>query len=441
MAATLLGTGTGTADPASLTLGHQCPFPLIGDQPTTLKIDTDLPATMPVGAPTGERQVTTTLTIPSTGLSLVGASALTGEAHLTLHAKVTFGSTVIPIAVPVDLATEGTPSLNPSTTLVGAGRFPSLVFPESGAAAVDITETDLVMRLTPRKPDGSDTGLGTFDTVCRQNPGQPTRLATVSVVFPPIPAPATPTGLRATATTETAVSLAWDTGVEPASRYEVLVDGAHTATATSATATVTGLTAGTTYAFQVRAVDANGTASPPSEPFTVRTKLGTAVHPFHLTGTSRIAAAATTVAVAGDLRIEADRDSGEHRRTDLTLRPTKANTRLLGVLPATADVVFTVDGARSAVAEGTLTVAANVTIALPRVTVLGYVVSQSPTCRTETPAEITLRSTPDFTPTTGGSLDGAYTIPAFTGCGSATGLVNTLAAGPGNTVRLALTSP
>ena len=70
------------------------------------------------------------------------------------------------------------------------------------------------------------------------------------------------TGLRSTGATATSVSLAWtaatdDVGV---TGYDVYVAGTQATTATSTSATVTGLTPDTQYSFTVRARDAAGNA-------------------------------------------------------------------------------------------------------------------------------------------------------------------------------------
>ena len=76
-------------------------------------------------------------------------------------------------------------------------------------------------------------------------------------------APSTPTGLAASAITETTATLTWNAstdnvGVEG---YEILQGGSSLGTTTSTSANITGMTAGTTYTFDVRAYDAAGNNS------------------------------------------------------------------------------------------------------------------------------------------------------------------------------------
>ncbi|MFB6613527.1 chitinase [Streptomyces sp. NPDC056367] len=69
--------------------------------------------------------------------------------------------------------------------------------------------------------------------------------------------PAVPTGLSASATSSSAISLSW-TAVPGATSYTVYRDGAAPLSVTAPSATVTGLAASTTYTFRVGAVNAAG---------------------------------------------------------------------------------------------------------------------------------------------------------------------------------------
>ncbi|MGG8405327.1 chitinase [Streptomyces sp. 12297] len=69
--------------------------------------------------------------------------------------------------------------------------------------------------------------------------------------------PAAPTGLTTGSATASSVTLSWSP-VAGAVSYRVFRDGTHVLTAAGTSATVTGLTASTTYSFQVTAVNAAG---------------------------------------------------------------------------------------------------------------------------------------------------------------------------------------
>ncbi len=77
-------------------------------------------------------------------------------------------------------------------------------------------------------------------------------------------APATPTGLGASGTTQSTTNLAWNAVTPPAGctvSYKVLQNGTMIATPSTTTDAVTGLTPSTTYTFTVEATDAFGTSA------------------------------------------------------------------------------------------------------------------------------------------------------------------------------------
>ncbi|OLT17432.1 esterase [Actinomadura sp. CNU-125] len=79
-----------------------------------------------------------------------------------------------------------------------------------------------------------------------------------------------PDGLRVTGTSDGGVSLAWNT-VEGAASYVVRRDGAEAGTSAAGSFTDTGLAPGTSYAYTVAAVDAEGRPGAASSPLTVTT--------------------------------------------------------------------------------------------------------------------------------------------------------------------------
>ncbi|WP_194916221.1 fibronectin type III domain-containing protein [Catenulispora rubra] len=88
--------------------------------------------------------------------------------------------------------------------------------------------------------------------------------------------PATPTGLTVTGTTSSSISLSWtetDNG-DPAASYQVLEGSTVVASPSATSATISGLTAGSTHTYTVVAVDAAGAASAASSPVTGTTQAG-----------------------------------------------------------------------------------------------------------------------------------------------------------------------
>ncbi|MEZ0113408.1 fibronectin type 3 domain-containing protein [Catenulispora sp. EB89] len=82
--------------------------------------------------------------------------------------------------------------------------------------------------------------------------------------------PATPANPAVSGTTSSSISLSWTetNNADPAASYQVLEGSTVVATATGTSATVGGLTAGSTHTYTVEALDAAGNASAPSAPVT-----------------------------------------------------------------------------------------------------------------------------------------------------------------------------
>lgn len=89
--------------------------------------------------------------------------------------------------------------------------------------------------------------------------------------------PTAPSGLKITGTTSSSVSLSWVSASDNVgvSKYEVLMSGKVVATVTGLTATVSSLTASTSYSFTVRAKDAAGNVGPSSSSVTATTLAAT----------------------------------------------------------------------------------------------------------------------------------------------------------------------
>ncbi|MFE2756542.1 DUF6801 domain-containing protein [Actinosynnema sp. NPDC059335] len=171
----LVGAGVGNAATASLTLVYTCPFPLIGDQEMSVHIEVaDLPDSAVVNQPTPATTVTATATVPATateGLALVGAATVEGTARATTRAD--NAGTVYDINADLTVGLTTVPASGPFDT-VATGGTPPVAFPAAGFTTIDVG--DFEVTLTPRKADGSETGLGTFVSPCTLLPGQATRL-------------------------------------------------------------------------------------------------------------------------------------------------------------------------------------------------------------------------------------------------------------------------
>jgi chitodextrinase len=95
----------------------------------------------------------------------------------------------------------------------------------------------------------------------------------VTTEAPDTTPPSVPTGLVASAVTQTSLTLSWDASTDNVgvSGYDVYQDGGLIASVTGTSTNVSGLTAGTTYAYTVTAKDAAGNVSAASAPLNVTT--------------------------------------------------------------------------------------------------------------------------------------------------------------------------
>ncbi|MCC8250232.1 fibronectin type III domain-containing protein [Saccharothrix luteola] len=253
---------------------YTCPFPLIGNQNVTVDIDTDLPAEIGVGEFTPEIDITAVSNAGPTatqGLRLVGAETIQGTAVAT--SLVRSPGSHLAVAVPTAVPNQPIP---PSGDLIinAGGAAPALRFDQPGTATLSVH--DLVLTMTPKKADGTDTGLGTFVADCTPvDPAQRTVLHTFTVTSAQdTEAPTTPSGLTAGETTPTSVPLSWAAATDNVgvTGYDVYNGDTLATTVESTTATVDGLTPDTEYTFTVVAKDAAGNRSSAGAPVTARTK-------------------------------------------------------------------------------------------------------------------------------------------------------------------------
>ncbi|WP_063797840.1 DUF6801 domain-containing protein [Saccharothrix sp. NRRL B-16348] len=381
VAGLLAGVGTGSAAPVQVdkTLTFTCPFPLIGNQVPATRIRATIDAPTSVGGELTTTDFSATVTVPPTatqGLTLVGAATVEGsaEAGVTLDnagSKLDIkipGLTVPKTPVPAEGAFD----------VVASGPVPTAVIPKAGTTTV--TVGDYSTTLTPKKADGTDTGLGTFTSHCVLDPGQDPTLI----------------------------------------RFDVAGGGGPTTTTTTTSTTTTTTTRPTTT-----------TTTPP----------GGIKYAYSLEGTSTIKKLGGSVALGpGSLNADLDLATGNFTG-DLVLPPTSGKFSLFGFVPVESKIEFAPEGKTT----GTLTAGAvkstsKVTIKLPSVTAFGIPISNDPNCRTTTPADIGLASAAGFDPLKGGKPAGTYTIPPLTGCGPLNDVVSGFAAGPDNTIDLALTA-
>ncbi len=156
--------------PIDKKLSFTCPFPLIGRQQLAVEVKAafEVPAAPGGTFTTADLAVSVTVPDKSTrGLALVGAASIEG----TASAGVTLanGPLTLPLSLPLTVAKTPVPPSGAFTTQA-SGSVPPVQLPNAGKTTLTIG--DFSTRLTPKKADGSSTGLGSFTSECTLDPGQ-----------------------------------------------------------------------------------------------------------------------------------------------------------------------------------------------------------------------------------------------------------------------------
>ncbi|MCG8920430.1 fibronectin type III domain-containing protein [Actinokineospora sp. PR83] len=417
---------------------YTCDFPVVGAQPVRVVVGADLPAAVPLGAPSDGFAVAAALTVPAEvtrALVLAGTSRFAGTARVdtavtgpegprTVHVA----ATVAEVAVPAD----------GELTVVATGTFPEQVLPAPGVAGVAIA--DITLSLAPDSAPGwAGVDAGPVEVPCAPDAGATTALGTTEVSA--AVDWAAPTHVTVTATTSDSVTLSWTPpGGRPVTAFDVRRGNEVVTAVTTTTATVDGLVPGTEYTFAIQARDDTGGRSRTSDPVTARTNRGRVTRSYDIAAVTHNVASDVSVRFTGEAHADIDLSTGIST-VDLSLHPTTVRVRLYGVLPVTATVAFEPGATTGTLSEEGLSVATRITIRLPTISVFGYPVSTGPSCRTSVPADITLHSDGEFDLADGGTLASTYTIPPLAGCGGMTATISTMAAGTGNTLDLTLTPP
>jgi hypothetical protein len=179
LAGLLLGTGVSAAAPTPVDkkLTFTCPFPLIGLQKLDVEIKADFDVPTAVGGTFTTSDLSVSVTVPdkpARGLNLVDAATIEGTASAGV--TLTNGSAKpLPLQIPLTVAKTAIPTtgtFSPQAT----GSVPAVQLANAGQTSLVIG--DFSTRLTPKKTDGSFTGLGSFTSDCTLDAGQdPTLLS------------------------------------------------------------------------------------------------------------------------------------------------------------------------------------------------------------------------------------------------------------------------
>jgi hypothetical protein len=382
--ALVAGAQTSAADPISLTLNYHCTFPLVGSQSLKVVINTDLPPTVNTGQPTGAFDIKAVSTINAdtvSGLSLIGATTLEGTA--AAKANVAAPGLNLPVTVPITLDKTNIPPSG-EMTINAAGKTPSLTFTQAGQAK--ITVGDLNLKVTPRKADGSVTGItpdGTIDAPCTQDPGQDNTLATITIAG----------------------------------------GGGGTTTPPPPTSTTPPPPTSTT---------------PPPPTTTTPPPGGGLKYSFGITGQTALKSLGSTAPIKGafdaDVNLSAKTFTG-----DLQLEPTHTDFKLFGFLQGSSDVKVVQHGPQTGELVGTgFKAHIKFDVFLTTVNLFGIPISTDPKCGTVSPSTSEMTTGDGFDLLKGGKLSGTYALSALQNCGPFNDYISAFAKSTGNTLDLNL---
>lgn len=179
-----------SADPVSVTLTYQCTYPLIGTQPMSVIVNSDMPQTLNVGESTGAFDLDAVATAQGNtwvGLNIVSATSIEGS--VASQANLSGTNLSLDLNVPLVLESQPIPPTNGDFDLIAAGQTPPLTFSEQNLGTVTITVGNIDLALLARKADGSpvifaesDPATGIFPAPCILDAGQDNVLHSFEVV-------------------------------------------------------------------------------------------------------------------------------------------------------------------------------------------------------------------------------------------------------------------
>ncbi|PPK64086.1 fibronectin type III domain-containing protein [Actinokineospora auranticolor] len=425
LAVPLLTAVPAVAEPMSVATTNGCLSPYVGSVRLDLTANVENPTYQ---RPLPEaRLITGTVTIPSAGLTAVGAASVEGD--IDVDTIVTGPASGRPT---LRLELRRTP-VTPGRDVVATVRgYTDDHYPTAQVGTTTVAVDSIGVSLRPRRADGSPTRPGELTSRCLRGDQSPVtwmRIQTLPVVSEVLPAP---TGVRVTSLTPDSVGLAWNPAVGsgmPPSEYEIQVDEApvQRVDAANLSTTITGLSPDTTYYVRVRGI-LRGTGQR-STPLRIHTPPTHVTYYYDVTGSARVRG--SEIPLNGEQRTLLDVTAGTHQST-VNLSPVEVPLGNGG----SARVEFTPDGtATGTLTAGVFTLSTRQRVTIPSVTVRGRTI---PTPGCETAVEVPLTSGPGFTPATGGTLTGAFTVPRASGCGPHTAAVNAALAGSGNRAALTL---
>ncbi|TDC48575.1 hypothetical protein E1281_24535, partial [Actinomadura sp. KC345] len=169
----VVGAAPAAAVPVQQTINYHCVFPLIGNQPLTVDVTSDIPAEIPVGEMTPAFEITATAHITgaiTNGLRAVRATTIEGTATADAVLSVP-ESPELPVAVDVVIPSHDIPQTpGAEWDLVATGAAPQLVFTQPGHGEIYVE--NMIQRIDPKRADGTSVWPGGQEVQCTKDPGQ-----------------------------------------------------------------------------------------------------------------------------------------------------------------------------------------------------------------------------------------------------------------------------
>ncbi|RVU23927.1 hypothetical protein EOT10_17925 [Streptomyces antnestii] len=184
----VIGAGTAAAQPLTRTFGYTCSSSMIGDQPITVKIDSDVPKSVAVGESSKTIAVDAVATVGASftqWLSRAGMTTLEGTVEAQAHVAAPqhdFGMTV-----PFHMAKTSVPASGPFKVPATASvATPTFKHPGRGT----VTAGNLTLHLLAKNANGSQ--WLSADAPCTLNAGQSNVVTSFDITTPVASASPTP---------------------------------------------------------------------------------------------------------------------------------------------------------------------------------------------------------------------------------------------------------
>ncbi|MEU5884819.1 fibronectin type III domain-containing protein [Spirillospora sp. NPDC047279] len=177
----VVGTGTASAEPVSLSLGYRCNYPLIGTKDITADITSDIPKSVQVGEAVPRFVVNATTTIgadTTEGLYTMNAATIEGSAVAQARVYTPDFPNGVGANTTVALEKTNVPESGPFS-VKATGQTPSLTFDTAGWGQINVG--NITLTVTPKDAAGNPTALGTLNVTCYQKPNQDNVLAQVEI--------------------------------------------------------------------------------------------------------------------------------------------------------------------------------------------------------------------------------------------------------------------